>query len=223
MNEIANLCERVGADVSRVRVGIGTDSRIGMSFLFPGIGYGGSCFPKDVQALVKTAKDYGVDLKVCAAVESVNAKQKSSVVKKIISFYSKENFAGKTFAVWGLAFKPQTDDVREAPALTICRELIGRGAKLQAYDPEAKGTFAKALGPNPAISYTDTNYQSLEGADGLLILTEWNEFRNPDFELIRSSLKDKVIFDGRNLFGTEEMQALGLNYLSVGRKSVLIK
>ena len=220
MNEMANFCEKVGADISKVRLGIGTDSRIGMSFLFPGIGYGGSCFPKDVQALIRTAKDYAIDLKLAAAVEEVNAQQKQRLIKKVSQYYATDKFADKTFAIWGLAFKPQTDDVREAPALTLCRELIGRGAKVQAYDPEANQTFQHALGQNSAISYFETNYAALQGADALIICTEWNEFRNPDFELILKEVKDRVIFDGRNLFEPDEIKSHGLAYYSIGRSPV---
>ena len=220
MNEIANLCEKVGANVSDVRVGMGTDSRIGMSFLFPGIGYGGSCFPKDVQALVKTAKDAGVDLKVAGAVEEVNALQKGVIIKKIANHYKGEGVSGKTFAVWGLAFKPKTDDVREAPALTICRELIGRGAKIKAFDPEAIDTFKHSFGFNDAITYHETNYDALDGADALIICTEWNEFRNPDFNIVKNSIKDGVVFDGRNLFDLDDMKSLGLKYYSMGRSIV---
>ena len=220
VNEIANLCEKVGADAQAVRIGMGTDSRIGMSFLFPGIGYGGSCFPKDVQALVKTAKDYGVNFRIATAVEEVNYAQKTVLIKKMISHYNSESFSGKTFAVWGLAFKPKTDDVREAPALTVCRELIGRGAKIQAFDPEAIGTFKETFGDNDNIKYTDTNYNALNEADALIICTEWNEFRNPDFAIIKSHIKDKVVFDGRNLYKLEDMQELGLKYYSIGRRVV---
>ena len=220
MNEISNLCEKVGADISKVRLGIGTDSRIGMSFLFPGIGYGGSCFPKDVQALVRTAKDNGIDLQIAAAVEAVNMQQKQLIIKKLCSHYGTDKFANHTFAMWGLAFKPRTDDVREAPALTLCRELIGRGAKVRAYDPEANQTFQVALGENDAISYHETNYDALDGADSLLICTEWNEFRNPDFALLKEKLKEPVIFDGRNLFDPADMKSMGFRYYSIGRKAV---
>ncbi len=221
MNEISLLCEKVGADVTKVRLGMGTDARIGMSFLFPGIGYGGSCFPKDVQALVRTAKDNGVDLKIATAVEDVNYLQKQLIIKKILSHYGNEKICGKTFAVWGLAFKPQTDDVREAPAQTICRELIGRGAKIQAYDPEALKTFPEYFGQNDAISYFEQSYQALENVDALIVCTEWNEFRNPDFKIIASKVKDKVMFDGRNLFDPEMVANFGLTYHSIGRATVL--
>lgn len=220
MNEIAALCEKVGADVTKVRVGMGTDSRIGMSFLFPGIGYGGSCFPKDVQALIRTAKDNAIDFKVAMAVEAVNAEQKNSLVKKIIQHYGTDKFAGKTFAVWGLAFKPQTDDVREAPAITICRELIGRGARLKAYDPEARETFQYVFGENAAIEYTDNAYDALTESDALIICTEWNEFRNPDFKRLKTSLKDSLVFDGRNLYDLAGMQEQEVTYYSIGRKNV---
>ncbi len=220
MNEIANLCERVGADASAVRIGIGTDSRIGMSFLFPGIGYGGSCFPKDVQALVRTAHDHGVDLKVCKAVEEVNKQQKLSLVEKVISYYGEDNLKGKTMAVWGLAFKPKTDDTREAPALVVINELIQRGVKIRAYDPEAMKTFAERIGDNAAIAYVESNYEALEGADALLVCTEWSGFRQPNFTKIKNSLKEPLIFDGRNIFEPKDMKSKGFKYFSIGRKPI---
>lgn len=217
MNEIANLCEKVGADVDAVRIGIGSDARIGMSFLFPGIGYGGSCFPKDVQALIKTARDNGIDLKIARAVEEVNARQKQIISEKIVRHYGSEKLSGKTFAVWGLAFKPKTDDVRDAPALTVCRDLVGRGAKIRAYDPEARETFRTKLGETPGVSYVDSNYAALEGADALVICTEWNEFRRPNFAKIKELLKGPVIFDGRNLFDPKKMEGEGIVYYCMGR------
>jgi UDPglucose 6-dehydrogenase len=220
MNEVSALCEKVGADIDSVRVGIGTDSRIGMPFLFPGIGYGGSCFPKDVQALIRTAKEHGVELRIGKAVEAVNADQKESLVKKIVSHYGNKNIQGKTFAVWGLAFKPRTDDVREAPARVVCEQLINLGAKIQAYDPEAMKTFAQSFGENSKLSYATSNYSALNGADALIICTEWNAFRQPDFSRIKSSLRQPLIFDGRNIFTLSEMKEEGFNYYSVGRPVV---
>lgn len=220
MNEIANLCEVVGADINSVRIGIGTDSRIGMPFLFPGIGYGGSCFPKDVQALIKTGKDHGVDLRISRAVEEVNKFQKTVIVKKMVNHFGDDKFKGKTFAIWGLAFKPQTDDVREAPALEVCRELIERGARLQAFDPEAMETFKVGFGDNAALVYTHTNYDALKGADALVICTEWNAFRRPNLTKMRELLRSPLIFDGRNLFERTEMQSHGYVYYSIGRPAV---
>lgn len=217
MNEVSLLCEAVGADVSKVRLGIGTDSRIGMSFLFPGLGYGGSCFPKDVQALIRTGKDFGVELKIPIAVEEANVRQKASMVKKIESELGSSGIKGKTFAIWGLAFKPQTDDVREAPALTICKELIARGAHLRAYDPEANRTFLERFGDNERLAVVDSADEALQGADALIICTEWNEFRTPDFSRVKSLMKGRHVFDGRNLFEPQEMKELGFVYLSVGR------
>lgn len=220
MNEVSALCEKVGADIDSVRVGIGTDSRIGMPFLFPGIGYGGSCFPKDVQALIRTAKEHGVELRIGKAVEAVNADQKESIVKKIVAHYGNKNIQGKTFAVWGLAFKPRTDDVREAPAKIVCEQLINLGAKIQAYDPEAMKTFAQSFGENSKLTYASSNYTALENADALIICTEWNAFRQPDFSRIKKSLRQPLIFDGRNIFTLAEMKEVGFDYYSVGRPVV---
>lgn len=220
MNEISSLCEKVGADIDSVRVGIGTDTRIGMPFLFPGIGYGGSCFPKDVQALIRTAKEQGIELRIGKAVEAVNADQKESIVKKIVAHYGNKNIQGKTFAVWGLAFKPRTDDVREAPAQVVCEQLINLGAKIQAYDPEAMETFVQSFGNNPKLIYAESNYAALKDADALIICTEWNAFRQPDFTRIKSSLKQPVIFDGRNIFSLKEMKEERFTYFSVGRPIV---
>lgn len=221
MNEIANLCEQAGADINKVRVGIGTDSRIGMSFIFPGIGYGGSCFPKDVQALIRTGKDHGVDLRIARAVEEVNKSQKMLMVRKIVEHYRSDELKGKTFAIWGLAFKPKTDDVREAPALSICAELTRRGAKVCAFDPEANGTFREKFGDHPQISYVGTNYEALKGADALIVCTEWNAFRQPNFSKIKQELSEPVIFDGRNIYDIEDMRSYGFVYYSVGRPSVV--
>ena len=221
MNEVANLCEKVGANVHMVRTGIGTDRRIGMSFLFPGVGYGGSCFPKDVRALIGTAEQHGVELKIPVSVEQVNAVQKNVMAEKILQAYGGEDkVKGKTFAVWGLAFKPRTDDVREAPALVICKRLIDMGAKLQAFDPEANETFSQSFGENENISYFETNYEALEGADALVICTEWNEFRRPNFDRMKETMKSATIFDGRNLFEPAKMAEEGFIYHSIGRPSV---
>jgi UDPglucose 6-dehydrogenase len=220
MNEIANLCEQSGADISKVRVGIGTDSRIGMSFIFPGIGYGGSCFPKDVQALIRTGKDHNVDLRIARAVEDVNKTQKKLMVKKIVEHYGESNVAGMTFAMWGLAFKPKTDDVREAPALSICEELLKLGAQLQVFDPEANETFREKFGDGNGIKYLENNYAALKGADALIICTEWNAFRQPNFAKIKAELSAPIIFDGRNIYEVAEMQAKGFTYYSVGRPAV---
>lgn len=220
MNEVANLCEQSGADISKVRVGIGTDSRIGMSFIFPGIGYGGSCFPKDVQALIRTGKDHNVDLRIARAVEEVNKTQKKLMVKKIVEHYGEKKVAGMTFAMWGLAFKPKTDDVREAPALSICEELVKLGAKLQVFDPEANETFKEKFGEPAGIRYLDNNYAALKGADALIICTEWNAFRQPNFAKIKAELSAPIIFDGRNIYEVAEMRAKGFTYYSVGRPAV---
>jgi UDPglucose 6-dehydrogenase len=216
MNELALLCEATSADIEKVRIGIGTDSRIGMSFLFPGIGYGGSCFPKDVQALIKTAKDHKVELKVSRAVEEVNYRQKRHLVDKIKNHFASQ-LNGRNFAVWGLAFKPKTDDTREAPALVIVDQLQKMGAKLNLYDPEAASSFRHRIGEKEGIIYRESAYQALEGADALIICTEWGEFRRPNFERIKSLLKTHVIFDGRNLYDPVVMRDLGFNYYSVGR------
>ncbi len=221
MNEIANLCEQAGADINKVRVGIGTDSRIGMSFIFPGIGYGGSCFPKDVQALIRTGKDHGVDLRIARAVEDVNKSQKMLIVRKIVEHYRSDDLKGKTFAMWGLAFKPKTDDVREAPALSICSELVRRGARVKAYDPEANGTFREKFGDHKQMEYVGTNYDALVGADALIVCTEWNAFRQPNFGRIKQELSAPVIFDGRNIYDIEDMRSYGFQYYSVGRPSVV--
>ncbi len=218
MNEIACLCEKVGANIEMVREGIGTDARIGMSFLFPGLGYGGSCFPKDVRALVKTGQSKGLKMFLSDAIEVVNDNQKMLMFEKMIGAYGgKGSLKGKTFAIWGLAFKPQTDDVREAPALTICKHLIECGAKLQAFDPEAISTFQQAFGNNPSIMYSKTNYDALDGADALVICTEWNEFRRPNFEKIKQRLKKPVVFDGRNIYNPLQMAQAGFVYHSIGR------
>ena len=216
MNEIARLCELLGADVDMVRKGVGSDDRIGKRFLFPGIGYGGSCFPKDVKALVHSAASVDYDFKILKAVEDVNADQKKALVPKIMQHYG--SIEGKTVALWGLAFKPNTDDIREAPALEMIELLTQAGAKVQAYDPEAMANV-KAIMADKA-TFCESSYETLEGADFLVIATEWPEFRNPDFNKIQSLLKDKVIFDGRNLFELETLKKHGFTYYSIGRSDV---
>jgi UDPglucose 6-dehydrogenase len=217
MNEIANLCEKVGANVDMVRIGMGSDNRIGKRFLFPGIGYGGSCFPKDVQALAKTAGDYSYDFKILKSVMKVNSIQKSVLTKKIRRQY-KNDLAGKTFAIWGLAFKPNTDDIREAPALTIIDDLLAAGAHVQAFDPEAMNNVKAIYGDR--VRFCDNMYATLENADCLCILTEWSEFRTPDFARIKSMLKENLIFDGRNVYDLDMMKENGFTYLSIGRPKV---
>ncbi len=217
MNEIANLCERVGADVDAVRIGIGSDDRIGKRFLFPGIGYGGSCFPKDVQALAKSANEVKYDFKILESVMAINEKQKTIIIPKVKDYF-KGNLKGKKIAIWGLAFKPDTDDIREAPALFIIDELIKAGAIISAYDPEAMNNVKNLIGDK--ISYAMDEYDALRDADALLIATEWSLFRTPDFERVSSLLKNKAIFDGRNLYGIDQMKELGYFYSSIGRETV---
>lgn len=216
MNEIANLCERVGADVDAVRKGLGTDNRIGKRFLFPGIGYGGSCFPKDVQALAKTSEDYSYDFKILNSVMSVNEMQRTKLIPKLKEQFG--NLKGTTLAVWGLSFKPQTDDIREAPALYNIEEMLAAGAIVRAHDPEAMENVRRLFGDR--ISYHQTPYEAAEGADAIFIATEWPEFRAPDFERLASLMKSRVIFDGRNLYDLQEMKDAGFTYFSIGRKSV---
>ncbi len=217
MNEIANLCEKLGADVDAVRIGIGSDERIGKRFLFPGIGYGGSCFPKDVQALAKSASEVGYEFKILESVMDINEKQKTIIVPKIKDFY-KGDLKGKKIALWGLAFKPDTDDIREAPALYIIDELVKLGASISAYDPEAMDNVKNLIGDK--INYATDEYDALKGADALLIATEWSLFRTPDFDKVTSLLKTKTIFDGRNLYGLDQMKELGYFYSSIGRETV---
>lgn len=214
MNEIANYCELVGADVDKVRIGMGTDSRIGKRFLFPGIGYGGSCFPKDVKALHKSGKDENHEFKILNAVLDVNKKQKTILVPKIENHFN-NNLKGKKFAVWGLAFKPETDDIREAPALDVIGALLERGANVSAFDPEAMTNVERKLGNQ--IEFAASMYKALEGADALVICTEWSIFRTPDFDKIKEILKSPVIFDGRNLYEVNEMKEQGFHYYSIGR------
>ncbi len=217
MNEIANLCELLGADVDAVRKGMGTDSRIGKRFLFPGIGYGGSCFPKDVQALAKSSADAHYDFKILEAVMEVNATQKTKLISRMMEFF-KNDLKGKTIAVWGLSFKPHTDDIREAPALENINELLKAGAIIKAHDPEAMNNAKKILGET--ISYFENPYDTAEDADAIFIATEWPEFRTPDFEKLSASMKNKVIFDGRNLYDLDLMKELGFTYYSIGRQTI---
>ena len=213
MNEIANVCEVAGADVDQVRRAIGSDRRIGTSFLFPGVGYGGSCFPKDVKALLKSAQDKGYDFKILRAVERVNDTQKERLVDKMERHFT--SLSGRTIAIWGLAFKPRTDDMREAPAIPIIERLLARGAAVRAYDPAAGPVARRLFGDR--ITLCEKSYEALAGADALAIVTEWNEFREPDFDRMRALLKAPVVFDGRNIYSPEHMRALGFTYFSIGR------
>jgi len=217
MNEIANLCEKVGADVDMIRLGIGSDERIGKRFLFAGIGYGGSCFPKDVMALHYTASEYNYEFKILNAVMQVNQLQKALLPKKLKNYF--KDLKGKKMAVWGLAFKPDTDDVREAPAIDIIRALLNENAHISAYDPEAMNNFKKIF-DEKTIEYTNNPYDALKDADALVICTEWQVFRNPDFQKMQQLMKGKNIFDGRNIYDLQQMQELGFHYESIGRKTV---
>jgi len=218
MNELAHLAEQVGADIEHVRRGIGSDPRIGTHFLYAGTGYGGSCFPKDVKALVRSARDRGVDLGVLAAVERANERQKLVLVDKVRARFG-DDLHGRTFAIWGLAFKPNTDDMREAPSRVIIDTLIGLGARIRAYDPVAQAEARRVFGEQPALSLVDSRDAALEQADALLIVTEWREFKSPDFDTIRSMLKQPVIFDGRNLYDPPLVAALGIEYHGIGRSA----
>jgi UDPglucose 6-dehydrogenase len=213
MNEIANVCELVGADVDQVRKAIGADRRIGASFLFPGVGYGGSCFPKDVKALLKSSHDKGYDFRILRAVEGVNESQKGRLVDKIERHF--QDLSGRTIALWGLAFKPRTDDMREAPAIPIIERLLAGGATVKAYDPAAAPVARRLF--DGRIAVCEKSYDALAGADALAIVTEWNEFREPDFEKMRALLRSPVVFDGRNIYSPEHMRALGFTYFSIGR------
>jgi len=216
MNEIANICERLGANVNMVRVGIGSDSRIGYSFIYPGCGYGGSCFPKDVQALMKTANDYGYEPKVITAVEEVNKAQKFSLVNRVVKRFG-EDLTGKSFSVWGLSFKPGTDDMREAPSITIINELTKRGAKIKAHDPKAEEEAREFyLKDNKNVEYFSSKYSALNDSDALLLVTEWKEFRSPDFDEIKQRLNNAVIFDGRNQYNSEKLEKMGFEYYQIG-------
>ena len=218
MNEIANYCELVGANVDHVRQGIGSDDRIGNRFLFPGIGYGGSCFPKDVKALTKIAKENGYTAQLITAVEEVNDAQKLVIAQKIVNRFG-EDLTGFTFGIWGLAFKPGTDDMREAPSIYVIKELVSRGAKIKAYDPkaidEAKAHYLKGI---QNITYVTSKYDVLKDSDALVLLTEWKEFRSPDFEEIKVQLKNPVIFDGRNQYNTFDLEEKGFEYYQIGKK-----
>ena len=214
MNEISNLCEKVGADAEKVRIGMSTDTRIGNKFLFPGIGYGGSCFPKDVKALVKTGKEYGCEMSIVQSANTVNQKQRKYFINKITSKLG-ENLSGKTIAVWGLAFKPKTNDMREAPSITVINELLSRGANVKAYDPKAMDSAKHIFGDK--INYANSAYDALENVDALLLLTEWNEFRRPDFERMKTLMRKLLIFDGRNQYNSERLTEKGFEYICMGR------
>jgi UDPglucose 6-dehydrogenase len=215
MNEMANIAERVGANIENVRVGIGSDSRIGYDFIYAGIGYGGSCFPKDVRALVNTAQVHGYEPRLVSAIEAVNQDQKKVMLSKIVDHFG-EDLTGKTFALWGLAFKPKTDDMRDAPAREIVEGLWARGAKVQAYDPEAMDSARRIYGERDDLILTERRDDALNGADALIIATEWRQFRSPDWEKLRSSLKEPVIFDGRNIFTPERVAKEGFTYYGIG-------
>ena len=217
MNDIANLCERVGANVNMVRKGIGSDTRIGNKFIYPGTGYGGSCFPKDVKAIIRTAKEYGYELRVLQSVEAVNEDQKSILVKKVVSHFG-EDLSGKTFCLWGLSFKPNTDDMREAPSIVIIDELMKRGAKIKAYDPIAM-EHAREYYLSDKITYCKDAYESCDDADALLLVTEWSEFRMPNWNILSKLLKNKIIFDGRNIYDPEYLRDLGYIYYGIGLKN----
>jgi UDPglucose 6-dehydrogenase len=213
MNDVANLCEIVGADINMVRRGIGSDSRIGTKFIYPGVGYGGSCFPKDVKALIHTADDFKYSLRVLKAVEAVNDDQKAVLVNKMIKHYNGD-LSGKTVAIWGLSFKPQTDDMREAPSLVIIKKLLDAGVKIKAYDPVAMHEAERILGDT--IYYAPDQYDALIDADCLMLVTEWPEFKFPNFNIIRKLLKDPVVFDGRNIYEIPEMKRRGFSYYCIG-------
>jgi UDPglucose 6-dehydrogenase len=216
MNELALLAERVGADIEWVRKGIGTDPRIGPQFLYAGAGYGGSCFPKDVKALIRTGQDNGMQLGVLQAVEDANERQKHVLVDRVLARFGND-LAGRTFAIWGLAFKPNTDDMREAPSRVIIEQLTRRGAKVQAYDPVAMTEAKRVLAGTPGLQFVEHQSAALEGADALLIVTEWKEFRTPDFDHIKTTLKQPLVLDGRNLYEPALMRSFGIDYIGVGR------
>jgi UDPglucose 6-dehydrogenase len=221
MNELANVAEKVGADIEKVRLGIGSDLRIGYSFIYPGIGYGGSCFPKDVQALIRSAHEVGHEPQLLEAVEAVNAWQKNALVRKI-RVHFKEQLQGKTFALWGLAFKPNTDDMREAPSRVIIEALLDAGAKVRAYDPVALDEARRIFGAREGLTLVKNAYEAAEGADALVIATEWKEFRSPDFDRLKSSLSAGVIFDGRNLYDPSILTRFGFTYYAIGRGQSLV-
>ncbi len=214
-NQIANICEKVGADSEMVRIGMCSDSRIGSRFLFPGLGYGGSCFPKDVKAMIKTAQDFGCDYKLLKAADDINKEQRTVFINKIVKRLG-ENLKGKTFGVWGLAFKPKTNDMREAPAITIINFLLEKGAKVVAFDPKAMDSAKEYFGNK--ISYAKNAYETLKNADCMLLLTEWNEFRRPDFDKVKELLKTPLIFDGRNMYDKKRLRARGIEYFCIGKK-----
>jgi UDPglucose 6-dehydrogenase len=215
MNDVANLCEIMGADVNMVRKGIGSDPRIGPKFLYPGVGYGGSCFPKDVKALIKTADQNGYSMRVLKAVEDVNDDQKLVLFNKVSNYFDGD-LAGKTIAIWGLSFKPETDDMREAPSLVLIRKFLAAGCRIKAYDPVAMPETMRKIGN--VIEYAKGEYEALDGADCLLLVTEWKEFRVPNLELMKKLMKNKLIFDGRNIYDAEEMRAAGFEYYGIGIK-----
>ena len=217
INEIANICSKTGANINMVRQGIGSDRRIGHLFLFPGLGYGGSCFPKDMQALIHTAKFRGYIPRILEAAEAINQDQRQLFFERIANYFQGD-LNGKVLALWGLSFKPLTDDIREAPALTLIEKLLAAGARLQAHDPEAMTATKNQLGDNPNITYVKTGYEAVGGADALIICTEWTKFREPDFERIKSSMKNPVVFDGRNLYKPEKLERLGFTYFYIGQK-----
>jgi UDPglucose 6-dehydrogenase len=217
INEIANLCEQVGADVSLVRQGVGTDGRLGMSFLYAGLGYGGSCFPKDVRAIIHTARESGLEFPLLNAVDEVNNRQKRRLFEKVRAYYD-GSLSDRTFGVWGLSFKPRTDDMREAPSIGLIEDLLAAGCRVKAHDPEAMDIARKLFGDR--ISYHRQNYEAIDGADALLVVTEWNEFRRPDFDRVKRLLKEPVVFDGRNLWEPESMRKLGFAYFPIGRPNV---
>jgi UDPglucose 6-dehydrogenase len=214
MNEIARICDRVGANVEQVRLGIGSDTRIGPQFLFPGVGYGGSCFPKDVKAIIHTAAEHGYNFRILQAVEEVNAEQKRLMVERVRERFGSD-LSGRTFALWGLSFKPRTDDMREAPALTIIDGLTALGARFQVFDPEAMEEARRRLGDR--VTYASDNYEALRGADALIVATEWSDFREPDFERMKTLLKTPMVFDGRNIYRPDKLRKLGFEYQSIGR------
>jgi len=214
INEIANLCEKVGADAEMVRIGISTDSRIGNKFLFPGLGYGGSCFPKDVKALIKTGEENNCEMSIIKSADNTNQMQRQLFINKITNRFG-QDLNGKTFAIWGLSFKPKTDDMREAPAITVINSLLEKGAKIKAYDPKATEVAKTIFGDK--ITYSEKSYYALTDADALIVLTEWNEFRRPDFEKIKTTLKSSVIFDGRNLYNVVRLKEMGIEYYCIGK------
>ena len=216
MNELANLAERFGADIEKVRIGIGSDPRIGYHFIYPGAGYGGSCFPKDVQALARSARGVGYEAELLDAVEAVNARQKQRLFEKLSAHYDGK-LKGKTVALWGLSFKPRTDDMREAPSRTLMEALWGAGTSVRAYDPEAMKEARRLYPDQPGLTLCESAYEALEGADALAIVTEWQEFRSPDFEVVKAKVKDGVVFDGRNLYEPDNVEKLGLQYYAIGR------